>query len=42
MRLKAAEFSFIEEAGDSEQVKNVGVTRQVTVLREVKVFHTEF
>jgi hypothetical protein len=41
MRLKATEFSFVEEAGESEQVKNVGVTRRETVLREVEVFHTE-
>jgi hypothetical protein len=41
MGLKAAEFSFVEEAGGSEQVKNVGVTRRETVLREVEVFHTE-
>lgn len=41
MRLKAAEFSFVEEAGETEQVKNVGVTRRQTVLREIEVFHTE-
>jgi hypothetical protein len=40
MRLKAAEFSFVEEAGESEQVKNIRITRE-TVLREVEVFHTE-
>ena len=41
MRLKAAEFSLVEEAGESEQVKNVGVTRRETVLREVEVLDTE-
>jgi hypothetical protein len=41
MRLKAAKFGFVEEAGESERVKNTGVTRRETVLREVEVFYTE-
>jgi hypothetical protein len=41
MRLQAAEFSFIEKAGERNKSKGWGNTTRKTVLREVEIFHAE-